>query len=205
LSACREINPEFSLSIDTVRDRLQEYTCVSWTDLGETSAFRASFPFWRPVLTVTRGDQYSVVNTALRNGAALRIAPAAGPVSMDHESLKELSAYLAETLRIQEELAGVLISGELLDANQIRVEGDVDYGVFRDPETGRRACVLTNPHPSPIEAEVAGFEGGEMETVVVRAPFEQERQARLPLSVEIPASTFMVVAESGAGVASDRR
>jgi hypothetical protein len=195
LQACRAVNPEFCISIDGVRDRLLQYTDISGVEMVEPSAFKTVFPFWQATLSVLQGNQFDVVNNALRYGAQLRIAPVNHTASMRHESMKELSAYIKEILRIREELKDTLIWGEFLGTEQTHVQGEVPYSTFRNPKTGQRACVLVNNGTNTVQSSVSGFEGCDSGTVVIYQPFERPRQATLPVTVHIPANRAAVVAE----------
>ena len=220
LKTCRSLNPDFCISIDGVGDHLLRYTDVSSVGLadsslygapafraemvkvapsvlmGDASAFKAAFPFWQPTMSITRSDQFDVVNDALLYGAQLRIAPLNHTASLRHGSVQGLAAYINEILNIRKELGQMLATGEYLGAEYVHVQGEARYSTFRDPITGRKACVLVNDGPESVQVTVSGFQGCGEGMVVVYQPFERPQKATLPVTIQLSAARAAVVVEN---------
>ena len=82
LQACREINPEFSVSIES-HDwaRALEYGNVAWAGIPNhtrewytSNIMKYTFPEWVDCCTVFQPYDYNVVNNAVRYGFFLNIA-----------------------------------------------------------------------------------------------------------------------------------
>jgi hypothetical protein len=105
---------------------------------------------------ITEPYDFNVVNRSVLLGHHLLIGPAHYTASMAFPPMRELAKYLGEITRLRKELFGVLSRGEYLGPEPMQVEGTPEYGlqwsVFRDPDTGKRACVLANPGSAPLEA-----------------------------------------------------
>jgi hypothetical protein len=116
---------------------------------------------------------------------------------MAFEPMRPLSAYIKEILSLLENVKGAIYEGEFLDNLEARYEGpeDTRYSVFRNPKTGKRACVVVNMGEKSCEASVTGFEGNERGAVRLYQPFEKTRSAKLPARVTIPPERLAIVAE----------
>lgn len=116
---------------------------------------------------------------------------------MQNELMKPVSTYIKEIVRIQEELKDTILLGEFLDNLQVRVEeqGGVRFGSHRNPKTGKRACVLVNFGETPLETSVLAFDGNEKGDVRIYQPFEECKNAKLPVKVTVPPDRLVIVVE----------
>jgi hypothetical protein len=201
LEACREVNPEFCLSVESAWDRLLQYTDIAWiwhSHLGvdHVPALKYAFPQWLPMTAVCQPYDYSDVNNAVRHGYQILVGPARYTASMEDEPMRPLSAYIAEVTRIREELKDTVFQGEFLDSRGSHVEGPLElrYNTHRNPRTGKRACIVVNFGEVTSEARVY-FEGHGGDRARVYQPFAETRTDALPATVEIPAEQVAVVVE----------
>jgi len=149
----------------------------------------------------------------MRYGYQLFVGPMCWSGSMDAAPMGGLGGYIAEAVRIRNELMGTIYQGEYLDKRGVRVDsegGDLRYNTHRNAATGKRACVITNSGEAPGVATVA-FEGGEeggaaggaadavaggvIGGLTVRAPFAEAVKGGNPIKITIPPQRFAVVSE----------
>jgi Domain of unknown function (DUF6259) len=203
LKACRAVNPEFALSTESAWDRTLTYSNVAWLWHGHLEDYapvlKYTFPEWLPGLGVPQPYDYTPVNDAVRYGWKMFVGPGnfVAPDSMDFGPMKSLSAYIKEMLRILEGLKDTILYGDFIDDLQVRFEGPegTRYSVFRNPRTGKRACVVVNLGDGTREAVVRGFDGNDSGAVRLYQPFENTRAAKLPARVTIPSERLLIVAE----------
>jgi len=200
--ACRAIQPHFCLGVESAWDRTLEFADAwwNWHDMVDHDAvLKFTFPEFFPVFPVVQPWDYANVNNAVRYGYQLLIGPARYTSSMSDEQYRELSAYIAEVLRIREELRDFLLFGEFLDVLGVTVatHEHVMFSTHRDPKTGARACVLVNTCIKPHRATVAldGNHGGPITTY---QPFSEPEQRDLPATITIPGERLAIVVEGQA-------
>jgi hypothetical protein len=115
--------------------------------------------------------------------------------------MRQLSAYIKEITRIRNELIDTVSLGEFLDTSQVHLEGQfvadglARRSVFRNIQTGKRACVLVNLGVIPLEVSVVAFEGNNEGKVHIYQPFEDSRSAKLPVTVTVPPERLVIVVE----------
>ena len=201
LETCQAINPEFCLSYEGVWDRLLPYTDVIWAwhdplVIDHVAVFKYTFPQWMPSIVVWQPFDYNVVNNALRFGYQLYVTPATHLASMADPPARQLSAYIREILRLREELKDTIYLGEFLDVLEVQVEAhaDIKFNTFRNPKTGKRACVLVNFGEGDHEASVA-FSGNGQSAVRIYQPFKEPKSVQAPVSVKIPPERPVIAVE----------
>lgn len=201
LRACRALNPEFCISVESAWDRMLQYTDVAWVwhptwENDHIPVYKFTFPQWVPAIAVNQPYDFNVVNNAVRFGYQLLIGPAHYTASMQHKPMRKLSAYIGEILRIREELKDTVFLGEFLDILQVYVEApeDIKFSVHRNPGTGKRACVLVNFGDVSHQALVS-FEGNSGGAVRIYQPFEKVRLGKLPSDVLLPSERLAIVVE----------
>jgi len=76
------------------------------------------------------------------------------------------------------------------------VEGDpgIRFSVYRNPATGKRACVLVNVAETPGRCTMT-FDGNDGEAVQLFQPYHETTTAKIPLSLVIAVNRLMVVVE----------
>ncbi|MBI4531867.1 MAG: hypothetical protein HY709_10155, partial [Candidatus Latescibacteria bacterium] len=108
-----------------------------------------------------------------------------------------ISTYIAEVLRLRDELSDTIFLGEFLDTLEVTVTGSeqVRYATHRNPKTGKRACVLVNQGEEPREATVV-FADSSCGRIRICQPFEPVRIQETPASISIPCERLAIVVES---------
>ncbi|MFH1008576.1 MAG: DUF6259 domain-containing protein [Candidatus Latescibacterota bacterium] len=201
LSACRAVNPEFCVSVESAWDRTLQYSDVAWVwhptwVIDHAPAYKFTFPEWLPAIAITQPYDYNVVNTAVRFGYQLLIGPAHYTASMQDGPMRPLSTYIREILRMREELKDTIFMGEFLDTLETHVQGHerIRFSTHRNPRTGKRACVLVNFGETPHRASVS-FAGNLAGTARIHRPFEKVRSRKFPVTLTIPAERLAIVLE----------
>ena len=198
LGACRAVNPMFCISVDLVWDRILPLSQTVSMNQPRNSAFRAAFPSCRPEFTIAEGHDFSAVNDAVVWGARLRIRRATRSTSGAAE-LSDLAGYLGVVLAARSTLSHTLIDGELLDAEELEVEGVPSFSTFRNSRTGLRSAVLVNPRVQPVSVTVTGFTGSssvrDNARVVLWQPSAGATQIDLPVELNIPGDQLAILTE----------
>lgn len=201
MTACKAVNPDFCISVESTWDRTLSYTDVVWWAPGEHSVIKTTFPQWVSCAGVNQPYDYNVVNNAVLLGHNLLVGPAHYTASMAYKPMRQLSAYIKEITRIRGELIDIVSLGEFLDTSQICLEGQfatnehARWSIFRNIQTGKRACVLVNLGVAPLEALVVAFEGNSEGEVRIHQPFEDCKNAKLPVTVTVPPEQLVIVVE----------
>ena len=201
LKACRSVNPDFCLSTECAWDRTLSYANVAWAwhagAKDHVPALKFTFSEWLPGLAASQPYDYTAINNAVRYGYQIFLGPGNYTESMKYAPMGALSAYVAEILQLREAEKETLYFGEFLDSLGIQVKGpeEVRSSSFRDPKTGRRACVLVNAGQSSCQASLVAFDGNSSGAVRVRTPFQKLVRSELPIVVEIPSERLVIVAE----------
>ncbi len=201
-SACGAIKPDFSISAECPWDRLLEYTGVGWSwhqAAGQhVPVFKYTFPdLYLPTIAVQQPYDYTAVNNAMRYGYQIFVGPGNYTEAMDYRPFQPLADYIKEVIRLRKELRDTIYSGEFVDTLEAAVtgSGETGYGVFRNPRTGKRACVLVNYDREAREVSLQRFEGRSGTSVRIYQPFSKPRQASLPVPIRLPGERFAVVME----------
>jgi hypothetical protein len=203
LQACRAINPEFALSTECAWDRALTYSNVAWAWHDNSSdhvpVLKYTFPEWFPGLVVPQPFDFTPVNNAVRYGYQIFLGPGnfIAPESMAYPLMRQLSNYVREILRILEGVKDTICFGEFLDTQLVEFEGpgEMRYSMFRNPKTGKRACVVVNLGERPQEASVVAFSGNSDGEVIVHQPFSAPRRSRFPVQVVVPSERLAILTE----------
>jgi len=201
-SACSAIQPDFSISAECPWDRLLEYTGVGWSwhqPAGQhVPVFKYTFPeVYLPTVAAQQPYDYTAVNNAMRYGYQIFVGPGNYTEAMDYKAFQPLAEYIKEVVRLRKDLSDTIYSGEFLDTLEATVtaNGQTGFGVFRNPRTGKRACVVVNYDREPREVSVRQFQGNIGGPVRIYEPFGHPRQASLPASIRIAGERFAVITE----------
>ena len=198
LAACRAIRPDFCLGVESHWDRLLS-TCDAWwlwyDMLDHVPVLKYTFPEFFPTFAVVQPWDYNNVNNAVRYGYQILVGPVRYSASMSDEQSRPISAYIREVIRIREELKDTLLFGEFLDNLEVTVEAGehVKYSTHRNPDTGKRACVLVNLGEDEKRVEVA-FDGPPSPARIYR-PFEEVQGIKLPAMLLVPGERLVIVVE----------
>lgn len=200
-AACRAVNPDLRLSIETAWDRVLEYSDVAWawhaTGTDHVPMLKYTFPQWEPTIAVCQPFDYTPINNAIRYGYQIFFGPGHWTESMAYEPFKPLAAYGKEIIRLRELLKDDIYHAEFLDTQEVKFGGQpqVRCSCFKNYETGNRACVIVNYGTEESEAAVLGFDGNVGGRVKVYLPYQEPRSASLPAKVTIPAQRLAIVVE----------
>ena len=201
-TACGAIQSDFSISAECPWDRLLEYTGVGWSwhqPSGQhTPVFKFTFPdVYLPTMAISQPYDYTGVNNAIRYGYQIFVGPGNYTKSMDYPPFRILASYIKEVVRLRTELRQTIYSGEFLDTVEADVSGaaDTGYGVFRNTQTRKRACVLVNYARDGRDVSLAKFAGNSSGAVTIYRPLTQEQHSKLPVSVHLDGERFAVVVE----------
>jgi len=147
------------------------------------------------MMPVVQPYDFNVVNNATRFGYQIMVGAARFSKSMQDRPMRPLSKYIREVLRIREELEDTIYYGEFLDKLEATVEthDDVRWNTHRNPDTGRRACVLANLGHEPRQATVR-FDG-DSRPVTVHVPFKEVVKATQPAAITIKPRQLAIVVE----------
>lgn len=192
LKTCREVKPDFSVTVDALWDRLLPFTRIFPTEVGESCAMGAAFPWIRPTFTKAGEVAPDALHDALLNQGRLRIIPA------DGRPMEETAGYLKAVLGVREALGHTLLHGERLGAEGLRVEGSVTYGMFRNNSSGLRTAVLVNPGAEAIAPELGGFVEPGGKRVLLWQPSKGVRKLEFPARVNIPGRRLSMITEEDA-------
>jgi hypothetical protein len=203
LDHCRAHVPHFCLGVESPWDRLLVY-CDAWwlwhDMLDHLPVMKYTFPEFLPTFAVVQPWDYNNANNAIRYGYQLIMGPVRYSTSMADKQSQPISTYVAELLRIRDELKETLFFGEFLDTLEAEVaacEGPADalkYNVHRNPKTGKRACVVVNQSETPLEA-VVSFTGAEQQTFSIYRPFAAVEAAESPVRLTIPGERLVILVE----------
>ncbi len=203
LQACRAINPEFAISTESAWDRALTYSNVAWAWHDNSSdhvpVFKYTFPEWFPGLVVPQPFDFTPVNNAVRYGYQIFMGPAnyIAADSMAYPPMRRLSEYVREILRMLESLKDTISFGEFLDTQFVEFEGpsEMRYSMFRNPRTGKRACVVVNLGERSQEASIVAFNGNAKGEVIVHQPFSDLRRGSFPIKVVVPSERLAILTE----------
>src|SRR6266851_1208803 len=197
LESGQQVRPDFALSVESSWDRLLTY-CDAWWQWHDTldhiPVMKYTFPEFMATFAVVQPWDYNNVNNAIRYGYQVLVGPIRYSTSMADEQMREISAYVAEVLRIRDELKETIFLGEFLDVLEVSVSPhpNLKYNTHRNARTGKRACVLVNQGMESLETCVA-FEGSGQQQLRIYRPFEPVTRGASPLSVKVPAERLVIV------------
>lgn len=194
-NACRKINPDFCLTWEGAQDRNLSFGDITWW-VGGQPPMKWIFPEWAGSLPVQTLHDFGSVNIAFKDGHQLLIAFEYYTRSMGYKPYKLLAKYVKEINKIREELKNTIFLGRYLENNQVYLKKpNVDYSVFQNMETGKRACILVNDNDRSIEQSIISFEGNRNGRVQIYRPFEETICAKLPVTFTVNWEHIAVIVE----------
>jgi hypothetical protein len=195
MSECRKHNPNWDMSFECNWDRMLQFGTATWW-VGNQPITRKIFPENAETLGLYQAYDYLGVNTAVRNGHIVMVAPLNFSRGVDWPPFVGLARYIKEVKRIRDSLQETVFYGEVLGQTGVRLIGSgVDFNVFKNRRTGRRVCVLTNNSREArrITVEFTGRRG----KARVHTPYLRVRTVMLPAKVDIPGERIVFVEEIG--------
>lgn len=210
LAAGRAINPHFCVSFEGNWDRLLAYADTIWWGGGEDIPLKEAFPQVALIAGIEQPFDFNRVNRAVLQGQNLLIGPANYCRDMNYPPMRELADYIGQVTRIRRELFDIVSLGRKLDASDglyqcrpatLRLAEPfaasplARWSVFRDARTGRRAAILANFSPGPLELADLALEGNADGPCRVYQPGQSTQPARFPLSLRLPAERLAFVVE----------
>ena len=198
LDACRPINPDFCLGIESHWDRLLSYCDAWWLwhDFEHTPVLKYTFPEFLPTFAVAQPWDFVNVNRTVQYGYQLLVGPVRYSASMADPQTKSLSNYIKEIIRIREHLKDTIFLGDFLDDLEVDVQPapNLTYKTHRNPTTGKRACVLVNQGTDPLETHIT-FDNNTTGAVSIHRPFTEPQTHKLPVDISIPGERLAIVVE----------
>lgn len=194
-SACRVINPDFCFTWEWFQDRILSFGGITWWQGGQPP-MKWIFPEWAGSLPVQNLHDFAIVNHAFKYGHQLLVQFGRGSHSMGSRPYKWIAEYVGEINRIREELKETIFLGEYLEKDNVHIKNQsTGYSVFRNMDTGKRACILENDLGSSIKTEIISFKGNKNGKVRIYLPFQETIAAGLPVKFTIPPEQVAVVVE----------
>jgi hypothetical protein len=194
----RDINPDFALASEITFDRALPYVDVSYTRMGDIdmdTALRYTFPEWIATIFGESPGDFNPMNNGMRYGMVWALAPRHYNNSVDEILTRPLARYVSELIRIRKKYDDLLFHGRFSDTIGATVQGGehIRYSVFRSAHSGDSslACVVVNFGDAPESAEVSF--AGASSRVVIATPFNEDRDAHVPVHLSIPRHQLAVV------------
>jgi hypothetical protein len=198
MQKCRQANPDWRMSFECNWDRMLQFGGATWW-VGNQLITRKVFPEHVETLGLYQAYDYLGVNNAVRDGHAVMVAPLNFSRTLDWPPFHGLAHYIKEVKRIRDTLQGTVFFGEVLGHSQVTLPGGppdgVAYNVFRNRETGRRVCILTNSRLEERKLTFPAFDGAPGGKAQIHAPNRKARTVTLPVAVTIPPERIMFVEE----------
>ena len=199
IKSCREINPDFCVSVEAWWDRLLTYSdgWWNWHDmLDHVPVMKYTFPEYLPNFTINQPWDYNEVNNAIRYGYHLLIGPIRFSESMKNRQFEKLAEYIRELISIRETLKDTIFYGDFLDVLEVKVKASdtVKFNTHKNRSTNKRACVLVNFDKNTQEASLE-FTGLGSRSAKVYQPFKKPFQIKPPYKIKIPSERLIIVAE----------
>jgi hypothetical protein len=197
---CRAIHPDFSISWETIYDRLLSYGAATWW-AGNMSAARKVFPELVETVGLYQPYDYLGVNDAVRNGYAVMVAPYQFNRSMDCEPWRGLAGYILDVKKIRDELSEYVFTGEQLDPGEAAF-GDstmpdgIEHAVYRNRKNNQRACIITNRRASAATVNFVGFAGVRDGSVRSLRPGKSPVALTMPASITVEAERIVFIVEN---------
>jgi hypothetical protein len=195
---CRQANPDWRMSFECNWDRLLQFGGATWW-VGNQLITRKVFPETVETLGLYQAYDYLGVNNAVRDGHAVMVAPLNFSRALDWPPFQGLADYIKEVKRIRDALQETVFFGEVLGQSQVTLAGGPPDGVacnvFRNRQTGRRVCILTNSRLEQRELAFPAFAGAPGGKARIHVPNRKARTVTLPAAVTIPPERIVFVEE----------
>ncbi|MGH9402357.1 MAG: DUF6259 domain-containing protein [Terriglobia bacterium] len=202
LAKCRDVNPNFALASEIFWDRAFPLVDISYVRMNyidmESPALRYTFPEWTSTICAERPGDFNVMNNGMRYGLVWAMQPRHYNDSMDEPLTRPLSRYVEDLIRIRAKHKDILFLGRFRDTMGAEVEAgeNVRYSIFEGMGQPGKACVVVNYGNEQATAEVS-WAGGEGASVEILQPFQPDTTGRLPVKLQVPPQTCMVVVNAG--------
>ena len=196
MAACRKRNPNWDMSFECNWDRMLQFGTATWW-VGNQLITRKIFPENAETLGLYQAYDYLGVNTAVRNGHIVMVAPLNFSRGVDWPPFVGLARYIKEVKRIRDSLQDTVFYGDILGQTGVKLIGaGVDYNVFKNRNTGRRVCIVTNNSREArrIAIEFSDKHGGKAR---VYTPYRKARMISLPATIDVPGERIVFVEEIG--------
>ncbi len=196
--ACRRHCPHWAISFETNWDRMLQFGGATWW-VGNQLVTRSVFPENCETLLLASAYDYLGVNNAVRNGHAVMVAPLNFCRTVGWPPFQGLASYIRDVKAIQDSLKETVFYGQVLGPDGFLMQGGTEQGlewnVFRNAQTGRRVCILTNSRMEPVRQQVAGFAPPSSQKVRVHSPGARPAGRSLPGTLVIPPERIVFVEE----------
>jgi hypothetical protein len=196
--ACRKHQPDWAMSFECNWDRMLQFGGATWW-VGNQAITRQVFPENAETLGLYDAYNYICVNNAVRGGHVVMVAPLSFCRNVDWPPFHGLAHYIQEVKSIRDKLQDTVFYGEIWGHEGVRVVGTpddgVEYTVFRNRETGRRVCIVTNKSMTAGSISIAGIGDAAGGAVRIHAPGKRAKKVALPASIEIPGERIVFIEE----------
>jgi len=197
---CQAINPDFRISFEGRWDRFLSYGLSTWWGhVGNMVWAKRVFP--ELIETVLHSKPYDRlgINDATRRGFAVMVSPHKFNLSMDTPTWRDLSRYIGEINRVRNELADSVLFGEFLDTAQVAFDAalpeKVAFNTYRNLNTGKRACIITNNAMTPKKIKLLGFTENTQGKISIHAPFTDVKMEQLPAEISVAPESIVFIIE----------
>jgi hypothetical protein len=176
---CRAINPDFRMASEFGYDRLLPYFDVGYrnSSRNEISTLRYVFPEWTSCNHISSPRDFRGVNGAVLTGAVICVEPDSYQGSLDQPVYQDLANYIGEVNRLRRDLAPFIFTGNYFDGIGADVKefpgtskGGLLFKVHGNKATGKRAIVIINDSPEPVEYTWT-FSHADIRTAMLYSPF----------------------------------
>ena len=142
------------------------------------------------------------MNGAVMTGSVICLEPDSYQGSIDQPLYRDLAEYVQEVERIRKVLLDFIFLGNYYDELGAGITPSSDdisrevlhYKVHGNKDTGRRAIVVVNDSPDPVQYKWE-FEGKRFANVKLYVPFEEVKSVRKGDVVEIKGDGLHILVE----------
>jgi hypothetical protein len=195
LAACRKYNPDWAMSFECYNDLTLRFSGATWW-FGNQRLTKFVFPENAEMQAIVTAYDYLGVNNAVRDGNTVMLGPMNFCQSVGWEPFHGLADYVKEVKRIRDSLTDTVYLGELLGHEGVNMLApSVEYNVFRNMNTGKRVCILTNATMQLKKQVIVAFEASPSERTRIHTPFQPAKVVKLPAEIEVPAERIVFVEE----------
>lgn len=183
---CKTIDPDFNMASEVALDRFLPYFDIGYrsTTGYQISPLHYVFPEWTSCQHISAPRDFKGVNGAAMTGSVICVEPESYQGSLNQPLYHDLAAYIQEVERLREKLADIIFLGKYFDNQHGQVievnnklSNDLHYKVWGDPNTDKRALVITNDSPTPVKYKWS-FEGKDVKRALLYAPFKQVKNIK---------------------------
>lgn len=171
---CKSINPDFCMASEFGLDRLIPYFDIGYRNSAgyEISPLRYVFPEWTSCQHVSAPRDFKTINAGVLTGSVIVIEPDSYQGTLDQPFYHDLANYLQEVESIRKELADYIFLGKYNDNLGAKVTGTLRYKVWLNEKTGRRAIIIANDSPDPVQCNWE-FTSNNVKQALLYQPFQK--------------------------------